>query len=165
MTTAAAEKEEAPERKEIFATYTSREGAIFVSIMAVGFIAMVTAVVPSVRTLSPSDKLRFLIMMWAFVVFMITFVVASWRWGERHKDRPIMVLDADGFWHRRLGRVIPWSKVTAIRMSDELGIVVSYIWDWFEIPFPSTYADHDGVRYSKETLCREMRAYWARYRP
>jgi hypothetical protein len=164
MSTIAAEKEEV-ERKEIFVAHSSREGVIFVSIMAVGFIAMVTAVVPSVRTLSPSDKLRFLIIAWGFAVFMIAVVVASWRWGERYKDRPIMVLDADGFWHRRLGRVMPWSKVTAVKKVDELGIVVSCIWDWFEIPYPSTYVDRDGVRYCKETLCREMRAYWVKYRP
>lgn len=164
MSTTAAGRERRLERKEIFNKYPSRNHAIFVPITAVGFTGMVTATVMSVHTLSLAEKLCFLVMMWAFAAFLITKVVTQWQREESYKDRPVIVLDADGFWHRRLGVLIPWSEVRAIRKVEEVGIVVSYIRDWFEIPNPSGYVDCNGVRFSETTLCQEMREYWTIYR-
>ena len=163
MSMVPAVKEEPLERKEIFIRYSPPEIGIAFAIIGVGFLVTATVITPLVRTISPSDKLHFLVMIWGFAVFIVILVVIGRRRGERYKDRPIMVLDSEGFWHRRLRKKIAWSRVRSIKKVDDLGIVVSYIWDWFEIPQPSWYVDRDGVRYSKDTLCQEMRAYWIKY--
>jgi hypothetical protein len=88
-----------------------------VSLIAAGFIVTVTAIVPTVGILSPSAKLRALIGTGAFAGFCIAYLMFRRR-GERYKNQPIMVLDVEGFWHPRLGKIIPWSKLCLIRMPE-----------------------------------------------
>ena len=99
--------EEPVERKEIFVRYASGVRAILSSIIILGFTGMVTAQVQSESSLPSSGNLRLLIVMGAFAALGITLAVTSWLRGKRYEGQPIMVLDADGFWHRRLGKLIP----------------------------------------------------------
>jgi len=95
-------------------------------------------------------------------VFPIPYFVTMWLRGKFCSDRPVMVLDVHGFWHRRHGITIPWSKLRFNKTPFGEEIKVGYPWNWIVID-PSWFVDRDGVRCSTDTLYREMIAYWARW--
>jgi hypothetical protein len=121
-----AEKRRVLGRMEISRWVPSRDLSILISILVLLFAGMLTFRTVNRHTTLHFDDAFGLVWTWTCAALGFVGLVRARLRVQYYRDHPVMVLDADGFWHQRLGSVIPWSNVRYVRMGSEGGVLIGF---------------------------------------